>query len=315
MRFADASFAASIMISSSIRCWSTGGELVCTMKRSAPRIDSSYRQYVSPLANVRSDTSPTWMPSFSAILSASSGCERPANSISRFDGPLSIQCSGLTSAFDSATSSPGRRVSSVVALSTEIALFRDLLRRESSERFGRDIFCYVRPARNPSVVPDLHRCLETIVNAGPDVPADLRLSFGPIRLVREIGRDIPRGHVSALADLGVPDVRQVRNLRSGADLGVLDLDEGAGLGARAELRAWTEVTEGTDPGISPDVRVVGHDVRPDLGAGADSRAPAKHREGVNGRVGRELHFRIDPRGLGIHDRHTRQHVFFVHARA
>jgi hypothetical protein len=41
IRFADASFAASIMISSSIKCWSTGGELVCTMKRSAPRIDSS----------------------------------------------------------------------------------------------------------------------------------------------------------------------------------------------------------------------------------------------------------------------------------
>ena len=41
IRFAEASFAASIMISSSIRCWSTGGELVWTMKRSAPRIDSS----------------------------------------------------------------------------------------------------------------------------------------------------------------------------------------------------------------------------------------------------------------------------------
>src|SRR6266480_7664473 len=117
------------------------------------------------------------MPSFSAIFWASSGCERPAKSISRFDGPLSIQCSGLTSGFDSATSSPGRRVSSVVALSTEIALFRDLLRREPSERFRRDIFCYVRPACNPCIVPDLDRGLEAIVNAGPDVAADLRLPF------------------------------------------------------------------------------------------------------------------------------------------
>ncbi len=40
MRFADASFAAWIMNSSSIRCWSTGGLPVCTRKTSAPRIDS-----------------------------------------------------------------------------------------------------------------------------------------------------------------------------------------------------------------------------------------------------------------------------------
>src|SRR5438874_12498108 len=119
------------------------------------------------------------MPSFPAIRCASSGCERPANSISRFDGPVSIQCSGLTSALDSATSSPGRRVSSVVALSTEIALFRDLLRRETSKRFGRDVLCYVRTARNPCVVPDLDRSLEPIVDAGPDVAADLRLPLGP----------------------------------------------------------------------------------------------------------------------------------------
>src|SRR3954462_5981083 len=114
------------------------------------------------------------MPSFSAIRCAGAGCERPEKSMSRFDGPGSIQCSGLPSGLVSATSSPGRRVSSVVALSTEIALFRDLLRWETGERFGRDIFCYVRPARNPCVVPDLDRGLEAIVNAGPDVAADLR---------------------------------------------------------------------------------------------------------------------------------------------
>src|SRR5882762_354469 len=128
------------------------------------------------------------MPSFSAIRWASSGCERLAKSMSRLDGPRSIQCSGLTSALVSATSSPGRRVSSVVALSTEIALFRCLLRRETSERAGRDIFCYVRAACNPYVVPDLDRCLEAIVDAGPDVPADLRLSFRTTGLVRIVGR-------------------------------------------------------------------------------------------------------------------------------
>ena len=41
IRFAEASFAAWIMISSSIRFWSTGSQPVWTMKTSAPRIDSS----------------------------------------------------------------------------------------------------------------------------------------------------------------------------------------------------------------------------------------------------------------------------------
>src|SRR5438309_2408386 len=169
------------------------------------------------------------MSSLSAIRCASSGCERPEKSISRFDGPRSIQCSGLSSGFVPASSSPGRRVSSVVALSTEIALFRYLLRGETSERFGRDIFCYVRPARNPCVVPDLDRCLEPIVNAGPDVPADLRLSFGTAGLMRVVGRYVPRGHVRVLADLGIPDVGEVRDLGASPDLRVLDLHERPGL--------------------------------------------------------------------------------------
>src|SRR6059058_1400572 len=164
------------------------------------------------------------MPSFSAIFCASSGWDRPEKSMSRFDGPRSIQCSALTSDLVSATSSPGRRVSSVVALSTEIALFRDLLRRETSKRFGRDIFCYVRPARNPCVVPDLDRSLEPIVDAGPDVAADLRLPLGPPGLVGEVGRDVARGDVRVLADLGIADVGQVGHFRPRSELGVLALD-------------------------------------------------------------------------------------------
>src|SRR5438034_10050914 len=97
--------------------------------------------------------------------------------MSRFDGPVSIQCSGFTSGLDSATSSPGRRVSSVVALSTEIALFRDLLRREPSERFRWDIFSYVRPACNRCIVPDIDRSVEETVNAGPHLAADPRLAL------------------------------------------------------------------------------------------------------------------------------------------
>src|SRR5215210_2388199 len=124
--------------------------------------------------------------------------------MSRLDGPRSIQCSGFNSGFVSATSSPGRRVSSVVALSTEIALFRYLLRRKSSKRFGRDIFCYVRTACNPCIVPHLDGCFEPIVNTGPDVPADLGLAFRTARLVGEVRRDVPRGDIRVLSDLGIP---------------------------------------------------------------------------------------------------------------
>src|SRR6266481_583947 len=161
------------------------------------------------------------MPSFSAIRCASAGCDRPEKSMSRLDGPRSIQCSGFSSGLVSATSSPVRRGCSVVAISTEIALFRYLLRRETSERFGRDIFCYVRTACNPCVVPDLHRRLEPIVNAGVDVPPDLRPPLRPVGLVGEIGRDVPGGDVGILTDLGVADVGEMRHLRPGADLGVL----------------------------------------------------------------------------------------------
>src|SRR5438034_7326715 len=188
------------------------------------------------------------MPSLSAIFCARSGCERPEKSIKRFDGPRSIQCSSFSSGLVSATSSPGRRVSSVVALSTEIALFRDLLRRETSERFGRDIFCYVRTACNPCIVPDLHRRLEPIVNAGVDVPPDLRLPLGPVGLVGEIGRDVPGGDVGILPDLRIADVGEMWHLRPGADLGVLDLDERPSLGVGPEPRAGAEVTEGAHLG-------------------------------------------------------------------
>src|SRR6266511_3947628 len=285
------------------------------MKRSAPRIDSSYRQYVSPLAKVRSDTSPTWMPSFSAIRCASSGCERPEKSISRLDGPRSIQCSGLTSGLVSATSSPGRRVSSVVALSTEVALFRDLRRRESSERFGRDIFCYVRTTCNPCVVPDLDRCLETIVDAGPDVPTDLRPLFRSGGLMRIVGRDVAGCDIRVFADLRVADVGEVRHLGAGADLRILDLDEGPRLRARTELRTRSEIAERTDLDIRPDLGVDGNRMRPDLRASAHSRAAAQHGERVDGRIGFELDLGIDPRRFRIDDRDPREHVRFIHARA
>src|SRR4051794_34980424 len=178
--------------------------------------------------------------------SASSGCERPANSMSRFDGPVSIQCSGLTSGLVSATSSPGSRVSSVVPLSTQIALFRDLSRREAGERFGRYILRDVRPPCNPCVVSDLDGRLEPIVNARLDVAADGRSPFRLARLVREVRGDVAGGDIRVRADVGVADIREVGHFRALSDAGVLHLDEGAGLGLRGKDRAGAKVTEGSD---------------------------------------------------------------------
>src|SRR6266542_1542527 len=237
------------------------------------------------------------MPSLSAIFWASSGCERPEKSIKRFEGPRSIQCSGLSSGLVSATSSPGRRVSSVVALSTEIALFRDLLRRETSKRFGRDIFCYVRPACNPCIVPDLYGCLEAIVNAGPDVLADLRLPFWLASLVRIVGGDVAGRDVRVLADLRVAKIGEMGHFRPGADLRVLDLDERARLDPRPELRAGAQVAKRAHGGIASDLGVDDDGVRSHLRTATAPRAPAQHGERMNRGIGLELHLGLDPRGL------------------
>ncbi len=78
-RWADPPTAASIMVSSSISASlalspvSGLPHVGWTMNTSAPRTDSSKRQYTSPLANVFSFTPPSSIPSRPAILPASTG--------------------------------------------------------------------------------------------------------------------------------------------------------------------------------------------------------------------------------------------------
>ena len=72
MRLAEASFAAWIMKSNSMTLRSTGSHAVWTRKTSAPRIDSSYRQWVSPFGKVLSSISPSPTPSCSAMRCARS---------------------------------------------------------------------------------------------------------------------------------------------------------------------------------------------------------------------------------------------------
>src|SRR5207253_11390905 len=104
-----------------------------------------------------------------------------------------------------------------------------LARREPGERSGGDIICDDRTRRNPSVVANVDRSIERIVDAGPDVAADASRALRQTWFVGEIGRDVACGDVRIFADFSVPEVGEARNLGAGADAGVLQLDERAGL--------------------------------------------------------------------------------------
>src|SRR5256714_5995537 len=284
IRLAEASFAAWIISITSIRCRSTGVHPVWTRKMSAPRIDSLYRQYVSSFLNVSSSTSPSSRPRCSAIAPARSGCERPANTISRFSGPRSIQCPEDGFVID-ACSSPGRASSAVpVKLSmllVDPTFLGFLAWREPGEGSGGDIICDDRPRCNPSVVANVDRSIERIVDAGPDVATDPSQALRQTGFVREVGRDVAGGDVRIFADLGVPEVGEVRYLGAGADPGLLQLDERAGFRPRAEHRAGPEIGERADVDVAADRSVDRHDMRADVGTGRDGRNAAQHREGMD----------------------------------
>src|SRR4051794_1787669 len=124
--------------------------------------------------------------------------------------------------------------------------------RETGERSGWDIFGDHRTRRNPSVVSDLDRCLERIVDTGPDVAPDPRLSLPLGWVVGEVRGDVACGDVRILADLRIPNVGQMRHLRACPDQGFLDLDEGADLCVLADHGSRPDVGEGSDLGAARD---------------------------------------------------------------
>src|SRR2546427_1665729 len=299
---------------SSIICSSTGMQPVCTRKTSAPRIDSTYRVYVSPFLNVSSSTSPSSTPRCCEIAAARSGWERPAKTMSRFCGPRSIQCPGDGSVMD-AFSSPGRASSAVpVRLSMLLVdppFLGFLWRRESGERARGDIISDDRTRRNPSVVANVDRSTERIVDAGPDVATDTGGALWQPRLVREVRRDVAGCDVRILADLRVPEIGEVRDLRPGADTRLLQLHKGTCLRALAEHGSRPEVGEGADRDVGADLGADRNHVRADLGARGYGCGAAQHREGVDRRVGLEAHVGVDPRGGRIDDRDSGEHVTLV----
>src|SRR6187431_831823 len=161
------------------------------MNKSAPRTESSYRQYVSPFANVLSFTLPSSMPSCSAIRCARSGFERPENSISRFCGASAIARPTSSSGWGVIPSSPGS-VCSIVPLSTAPFLVH-LLRPGDRQGARRNILCDHGAGCNPCVVADRNGGDERIVDTRPDVATDRR-PFLDARVLL-VGGDVPRGDV------------------------------------------------------------------------------------------------------------------------
>src|SRR4249919_4190684 len=94
---------------------------------------------------------------------------------------------------------------------------RRLSLRKPGQRTGRDILRDDGAGCNPNVVAYLDRGIEDSVHTGPDVAADLGTPLRLARLVREVGGDVAGRDVRPLAHLGVADVREMRDLRAGAD--------------------------------------------------------------------------------------------------
>src|SRR5215470_15903230 len=157
---------------------------------------------------------------------ARSGCERPEKTMSRFHGPRSIQWPGRGCAAVACASRPGSASSVVVSVAmllVDPAFLRLLPWCEPRERARRNIVRDHRSGCNPDVVADLDRCIERIVDTGPDVPADPRLRLRLSGLVLEVRGDVAGGDVRARADLGVAEIGQVRHLRVLPDAGPLEL--------------------------------------------------------------------------------------------
>src|SRR5690349_3464429 len=145
------------------------------------------------------------MPSFSEMASARAGFERPPTSISRFCGPRSIQgVLSVSGKSGSTVSSPGS-VASLILFPpfSDVAFLGDLALARDRERFRRDVVRDDGARPNPSIVANLDRRNERIVDTGPDVAPDLRPALGLALLVREVGHDVAGRDVRVRADFRV----------------------------------------------------------------------------------------------------------------
>ena len=111
-------------------------------------------------------------------------------------------------------------------------------------RPGPTSWVTTEPAPVSASSPSSTGATSDVCTPGVRPVADLRAVLVLAVVVRG---DRARAEVHARSDVGVADVRQVRDLRSLADLGVLDLDVGADLHARGQARPRSDVRERARP--------------------------------------------------------------------
>src|ERR1700731_4473121 len=264
------------MISASISQLFTGSGQDCRTNASHPRTDSSKRTKISPLANSRAVCAVTWTSSSLATCSASSGCARPAKSIRflRFSvqswlnalpPPFGIEMdnqsyeanrtelwlgcqvpnsrclfglgflAGLVARLCRGPfSGLGRRAAWTLA--PHPALDVALRSRRHRQRPRRDVVAHHRAGARVGPVADGHRGHEHGVRPGAHVRAD---GGAPLGFAVVVDENAGGADIAVLADVGVADVRQVRNLGARPDDGVLGLDE------RAELAVGSQQGPGS----------------------------------------------------------------------
>src|SRR3954449_12195757 len=146
-----------------------------------------------------------------------------------------------------------RRLTVGVAPPLGVVLDVRLAGARDCERPRWDVLGDDRSGAGVRLVADRDRRDERRVDRRADVGADRRAVLGAAIVV---GGDRGGAEVRAPPDVRVPDVAQVRDLRALADVGVLDLDERAGLRALAQERAGPQVGERPDRAAGPDLAAV-----------------------------------------------------------
>ena len=175
-------------------------------------------------------------------------------------------------------------------------------------------------------VADCDRRDEGRVDARLDARADRRAVLADPVVV---GGEVAGADVRALPDVRVADVGQVRHLRAGADLGVLDLHERPRLGFAVQVGGGAQVGERPDRGSIVHARAgqVGvqdrHAVadlavdqrahRADHAVVADPRGAAQLHERLDDGVAPDRHRDVDRRRARVHDRHPAEHELALDA--
>ena len=176
------------------------------------------------------------------------------------------------------------------------------------------------PAAVKASSPMRDRRHDRRVAAGAHAVADVRRVL-VVAVV--VGGDVAGGDVAVPADDGVADVAEVRHLAALADAAVLDLDEGAGLGALGEHGVGADVGERPDAAAGADdalVEVRADDARAvadegvaqeaagaDLAGRADGGAAEQVRVGADERVAAHLDAPVHVGGLRVLDGDAGEH--------